>query len=98
MGSSLETVTEAAAAAAKDMPADFRVSITNAPGMNAYPISTFTWMLIPTQMRDAAKAQAMKGFLAWMLTDGQKDTVTLTYASLPKEVVARVLNQIAMVK
>jgi phosphate transport system substrate-binding protein len=95
---SLDTVTEAAAAAAKDIPADFRVSITNAAGMNAYPISTFTWLLIPSQMPDAAKAQAMKGFLEWMLTYGQKDTATLTYAPLPKEVVAKVLNQIAMVK
>jgi hypothetical protein len=95
---SLDTVTEAAAAAARDMPADFRVSITNAAGMNAYPISTFTWMLIPSQFPDAAKAQAMKGFLEWMLTYGQKDTATLTYAPLPKEVVAKVLNQIAMVK
>ena len=94
----LDSITEAAAAAAKDMPADFRVSITNAAGMNAYPISTFTWMLIPTQFPDANKAKAMKGFLQWMLTDGQKDTFTLTYAPLPKEVVAKVLNQIQMVR
>ena len=94
---SLDTVTEAAAAA-KEMPADFRVSITNAAGMNAYPISTFTWLLIPSQIPDANKAKAMKGFLEWMLTDGQKDTATLTYAPLPNEVVAMVLNQIAMVK
>jgi len=95
---SLDSVTEAAAAAAKDMPDDFRVSITNAARMNAYPISTFTWMLIRSQFPDANKAKAMKGFLEWMLTDGQTDTATLTYSPLPKEVVAKVLNQIAMVK
>ena len=94
----LDSVTEAAAAAANDMPADFRVSITNAGGMNAYPISTFTWLLIPSRFPDANKAKAMTGFLQWMLTDGQKETATLTYAPLPKEVVAKVLNQIEMVK
>ena len=94
----LDSVTEAAAAAANDMPADFRVSITNAGGMNAYPISTFTWLLIPSQFPEANKAKAMTGFLQWMLTDGQKDAATLTYAPLPKEVVAKVLKQIEMVK
>jgi phosphate transport system substrate-binding protein len=95
---SLETVTEAAAATAKEMPDDFRVSITNAAGKNAYPISTFTWMLIPSQIPDAAKAKAVKGFLQWMLADGQKDCAGLTYAPLPKEVVAKEVKQIAMVK
>jgi phosphate transport system substrate-binding protein len=95
---SLETVTEAAAGAAKEMPDDFRVSITNAAGKNAYPISTFTWMLIPSQIADANKAKAIKGFLEWMLAAGQKDTAALTYAPLPKEVVAKEVKQIAMVK
>jgi len=95
---SLETVTEAAAAAAKDMPEDFRVSITNAAGKNAYPISTFTWMLIPSQIPDAEKARAVKGFLEWMLADGQKDVAGLTYAPLPKEVVDKEVKQIAMIK
>jgi phosphate transport system substrate-binding protein len=94
----IESVTEAAAGAAKNMPEDFRVSITNAPGKKAYPISSFTWMLIPSQFPDANKAKAMKAFLQWMLTDGQKIAPTLDYAPLPKEVVAKETKQIAMVK
>ena len=65
------TVTEAAAGAAKNMPADFRVSITNAPGKNAYPISSFTWLLIPQQSRDAAKGKVLHDFLTWMVTSGE---------------------------
>jgi phosphate transport system substrate-binding protein len=95
---SVDTVTAAAAGAVKDMPADFRVSITNAPGKNAYPISTFTWMLIPSQIPDAKKAAAIKGFLQWMLTDGQKLVASLDYAPLPKEVVSKEMKQIAEVK
>jgi len=95
---SYDTVTEAAAGAAKDMPDDFRVSITNAPGKNAYPISTFTWMLIPSQFTDPAKAKAVKAFLTWMLADGQKDCTSLQYAPLPKAVVAKEQKQIAMIK
>ena len=86
---SLEGVTEAAAGAAKSMPDDFRVSITNAPGKNAYPISTFTWLLIPAQFSDAAKEKAIVGFLQWMLADGQKDAAGLSYAPLPKAVVSQ---------
>jgi phosphate transport system substrate-binding protein len=95
---SLESVTAAAASAAKSMPDDFRVSITDAMGKGAYPISTFTWLLIPSQIPDAAKAKAVKGFLQWMLTDGQKDCAGLTYAPLPKDVVAKETKQIAMIK
>jgi phosphate transport system substrate-binding protein len=94
----LASVSEAAAGAAKDMPADFRVSITNAPGENAYPISSFTWLLIPTQIPDAKKAAATKGFLQWMLADGQKQVGALDYAPLPKEVVAKETKQIAEIK
>jgi len=93
----LETVTAAAAGAAKSMPADFRVSITNAPGKDAYPISSFTWLLIPSQIPDAPKRAALVGFLKWMLTDGQKDTAALGYAPLPKQVVAQEQKQIAMI-
>jgi phosphate transport system substrate-binding protein len=92
------SVSEAAAGAAKNMPADFRVSITDAPGKNAYPISSFTWMLIPSQVPDAKKAAAIKAFLQWMLADGQKETSALYYAPLPKEVVAREMKQIAEIK
>jgi phosphate transport system substrate-binding protein len=85
---SLASVSAAAAGAAKNMPADFRVSITNAPGKNAYPISTFTWLLVPEKISDAAKRDAIKGFLKWMVTDGQDYAEGLAYAKLPKEVVA----------
>jgi phosphate transport system substrate-binding protein len=84
---SLTSVTAAAASAAKTMPSDFRVSITNAPGKDAYPISTFTWLLIPERVGDAAKKSALVDFLKWMLKDGQSMTQALTYAPLPKEVV-----------
>ena len=67
----LAGVTAAAAADAKSIPEDFRVSITNAPGDKVYPISSFTWLLIPAQIQDAAKRDVIKGFLKWMLTDGQ---------------------------
>ncbi len=93
----LETVTAAAAGAAKKMPADFRVSITNAPGKNAYPIASFTWLLIPTRIEDPQKRTALVSFLKWMLADGQKDCAALGYAPLPKEVVAQELKQIALI-
>jgi phosphate transport system substrate-binding protein len=85
----LSTVTAAAAGAAKTMPDDFRVSITNAPGKNAYPISSFTWLLIPEKFSDEAKRDAIKGFVKWMLIEGQNYTEQLSYAKLPKEVVAK---------
>lgn len=90
---SLASVT-AAAAGMKDMPDDFRVSITNAPGKGAYPISSFTWLLIPSKIQDPAKKKAIKDFLAWMLADGQKMTEPLLYAPLPKAVVAKELKAI----
>src|ERR1700751_5136090 len=85
----LASVTAAAAGAAKEMPDDFRVSITNAPGKTAYPISSFTWLLIPSKFSDATKRDAIKGFVKWMLTDGQTYAEALSYAKLPKEVVAK---------
>jgi phosphate transport system substrate-binding protein len=88
------SVSAAAASAVKEMPADFRVSITNAPGKTAYPISSFTWLLIPAKIQDTAKRDAIKGFLKWMLTDGQGYTEQLSYAKLPKEVVERELKAI----
>jgi len=94
----LETVTDAAAGAAKNMPADFRVSITNSPGKNAYPISSFTWMLIPSKVPDAGKAKTIRDFLKWMLTTGQQQAAAMSYAPLPKEVVAMELKQIDMIK
>ncbi len=94
----LASVTEAAAAAAKTMPADFRVSITNPPGKKAYPIATFTWLLIPSKFEDASKKKAIVGFLKWMLADGQKYAEGLGYAPLPKEVVAKEALQISMIQ
>ncbi|HEV2196872.1 MAG TPA: phosphate ABC transporter substrate-binding protein PstS [Candidatus Acidoferrum sp.] len=83
----LASVTAAAAGAAKNMPQDFRVSITDAPGKAAYPISSFTWLLVPSKFSDASKRDAIKGFVKWMLADGQNYTEALSYARLPKEVV-----------
>jgi phosphate transport system substrate-binding protein len=94
----LAGVTAAAAAAAKSMPDDFRVSITNAPGPKAYPISSFTYLLIPQSFSDAAKRDAITGFLRWMLKEGQTYTEALAYAPLPKEVVAKEMKAIANIK
>jgi phosphate transport system substrate-binding protein len=85
----LKSVSEAAAGAAKDMPDDFRVSITNPPGKGAYPISSFTWLLIPQKISDTGKRDSIKGFLLWMLADGQGYAEQLSYAKLPKEVVEK---------
>jgi len=95
---STDSVSEAAAGAAKAMPADFRVSITNAPGKNAYPISSFTWLLIPSQFNDKAKGAAIKGFVQWMLSDGQKEAAGMFYAPLPKEVVTKELAQLKQIQ
>ncbi len=86
---SLNGVTEAAASV-KSMPADFRVSITNAPGKTAYPISSFTWLLIPVQSKDANRGKIISDFLNWMATDGQKMANQLSYAPLPESVVEKV--------
>ncbi|MGA3090838.1 MAG: phosphate ABC transporter substrate-binding protein PstS [Terriglobales bacterium] len=86
---SLEGVTEAAGSV-KTMPADFRVSITNAPGKTAYPISSFTWLLIPVQNKDPKKGKILADFLEWMVVDGQKMTNQLSYAPLPASVAEKV--------
>ena len=94
---SLDSVTSAAASV-KSMPADFRVSITNAPGKDAYPISSFTWLLIPVQSKDAAKGKIINDFLNWMVADGQRMTAELTYAPLPENVAAKVKDTIKQVR
>jgi phosphate transport system substrate-binding protein len=94
----LASVTAAAAADAKSIPDDFRVSITNAAGPKVYPISSFTWLLIPAQIQDAAKRDAIKDFLKWMLVDGQKFNEDLSYAQLPKEVIARETKAISLIQ
>jgi phosphate transport system substrate-binding protein len=92
------TVSDAAAGAAKEIPADFRVSITNAPGKNAYPISTFTWLLIPDKIDNATKKKAIKDFLAWMMTAAQDDAAGMYYAPLPKPIIAKEQKQLALIK
>jgi phosphate transport system substrate-binding protein len=94
---SLDGVT-AAAASVKSIPADFRVSITNAPGKDAYPISSFTWLLIPAQSKDAAKGKIIADFLNWMVDDGQKMTAALAYAPLPEAVASKVKEEIKQVR
>ncbi len=93
---SLESVT-AAAGSMKSMPADFRVSITNAPGKDAYPICSFTWLLIPEVSKDPAKGKILRDFLNWMVDEGQKETAALTYAPLPTNVAAKVKEAIKQV-
>jgi len=83
---SIAGVTEAAASV-KQMPADYRVSITNAPGAEAYPISSFTWMLVPVKSADGAKGKVLKDFLNWMLNNGENEVSSLYYAPLPKALV-----------
>jgi phosphate transport system substrate-binding protein len=95
---SLASVTEAAAGAAKTIPDDFRVSITNAPGKGAYPIASFTWLLIPQQIQDAGKREAIKTFLKWMMTDGQGYCEALSYAKLPASVVAKEQKAISLIQ
>jgi phosphate transport system substrate-binding protein len=90
---SIEGVTEAAASI-KVMPADYRVSITNAPGANAYPISSFTWLLIPTHAADPAKGKVIKDLLSWIVTSGESEVTALSYAPLPKSVAEKVLKTI----
>jgi phosphate transport system substrate-binding protein len=94
----LAATTAAAAGAAKSMPEDFRVSITNAPGKTAYPISSFTWLLIPATIPDATKRDTLKDFLKWMLADGQGYAEGLGYAPLPKEVVKAEEKAISKIK
>jgi phosphate transport system substrate-binding protein len=94
----LAGVTAAAAAAAKDIPEDFRVSITNEPGPTVYPISSFTWLLIPAQISDAGKRDAIKGFLKWMLIEGQGYNEGLAYARLPKPVIEKELKAISLIQ
>jgi phosphate transport system substrate-binding protein len=95
---SVQAVTAAAAAAAAQMPADFRVSITNAPGKGVYPISSFTWLLLYETPKDKAKGKAMVDFMKWALTDGQKYAGDLGYAPLPEAVVKLEMAALGKVK
>ncbi len=95
---SLESVTAAAAVAAKSMPADLRVSITDADGKGSYPISGFTWLLVYRHMKDKQKGEALVKFLHWAMTEGQSYAKDLLYAPLPKEVVKLCEGKIKQVK
>ena len=90
---SIEGVTEAAASV-KQMPADYRVSITNAPGANAYPISSFTYLLVPLKFPDPAKGKVIKDLLSWIITSGEGEAASLSYAPLPKAVADKVLKTV----
>jgi phosphate transport system substrate-binding protein len=94
----LPSVTAAAGAFAKAMPADFRVSITNPPGKGAYPVASFTWLLVPASPADPRKGKVIVDFLKWMLTDGQKMTEALSYAPLPKDVVQLVQHSLGQIR
>jgi len=94
----LAGVTAAAEKASKEIPDDFRVSITNAPGATSYPVSSFTWLLIPAQISDAAKRDAITGFLKWMLNEGQNYNEGLSYSRLPKQVIAKELKAISQIQ
>ena len=89
---SIDGVTAAAATA--KIPADYRVSITNAPGPTAYPVSSFTYLLIPTQPKDMAKEKVIKDMLSWMVKSGEGEVSTLSYAPLPSNVQAKVLQTV----
>ena len=95
---SLESVTAAAQVAAKNMPKDFRVSITNAPGKGVYPISSFTWLLFYESSSNKKLARVMVDFMKWALTDGQKFAPELGYAPLPSEVVALEMEALKRIK
>jgi phosphate transport system substrate-binding protein len=98
VSATLESVTAAADAAAKAMPKDFRVSITNAPGKSVYPISSFTWLLFYENPKDKQRGKIMNDFMKWALTDGQKFASELGYAPLPPEVVALEMEALKKIK
>jgi phosphate transport system substrate-binding protein len=95
---SVQSVTTAAAAAAGQMPEDFRVSITNASGKGAYPISSFTWILLYENAKDKGQAKTMVDFMKWALTDGQKYCADLGYAPLPASVVKLEMAALGKIK
>jgi phosphate transport system substrate-binding protein len=93
ISASIPGVTEAAASI-KQMPADFRVSITNAPGANAYPISSFTYLLIPTAGPNAQNRAVLKDLLSWIIKSGQGEASALSYAPLPQNIADKELKAV----
>jgi phosphate transport system substrate-binding protein len=98
VGASVVSVTAAAASAAASMPKDFRVSITNAPGKGAYPIASYTWILLNANPKDKTQGRIMVEFMQWALTDGQKYASQLGYAPLPAEVIKQELEALKLIK
>jgi len=92
----IEAVTAAAAGAAAKLPAntDYRVSIVNAEGKGAYPISSFTWLLVYRNQTDAAKGRKLVDFVKWALTDGEKSAAALDYAPLPAAMAKQLIKQL----
>jgi phosphate transport system substrate-binding protein len=91
------SITAAAVAAVAAMPADFRISIVNAAGADAYPVSSFSWLLVPVSFGDPAKRAAMTEFLKWALTDGQKLAAPMNYAPVPEAVASRVIASLSQI-
>lgn len=98
IGAELASISAAAEGAAGSIPDDFRMSIANAPGKDSYPISSFSWLLIPADATDPGKKKAIADFLRWVLTDGQQFTSALGYAPLPKGVIAKEMNALSQIE
>jgi phosphate transport system substrate-binding protein len=94
----LKSVSAAAAAASAQMPDDFRVSIVNAPGKGSYPISSFTWLLVPEKIADAGKKRIITELLRWVLTEGQNSAAALSYARLPQAMISKELKLIGKIQ
>lgn len=88
---------EEAADSLKEIPADFRVSISNAPGRNAYPIASFSWILVPNHPKDPAHKKIVMDFLAWIMNDGQRFAEELYYSPLPQDLTAKI-NSVAIAR
>ena len=97
---STESITNAAAGVAEKLPpnTDYRISIVNAPGANAYPISSFTWILAYANQPDSIKGKKLVDFLRWALTEGEKEATTLNYAPLPSSMAAQVNSRLDSIK
>jgi phosphate transport system substrate-binding protein len=91
----LEAISDAAEGAVKKLGAgtDYRISIVNAPGKNAYPISSFTWLLVYKNQADVVKSKKLTEFMKWAFTEGEKSAPSLNYAPLPKSVVSDLLKR-----
>jgi phosphate transport system substrate-binding protein len=88
VAASLESI-NAAATNAMEAGSDFKVSIVDAPGLGSYPIASFTWLVVPARIADAAKRGAIMDFLTWMLGSGQRQAASLGYLALPANLVGR---------